>query len=177
MAPPLIANTPQANEFADNLMTSWPSIRDGIPRDVLAAATTRPNIEDGMLVALADEDDQITYAVAEQGVGQLVYRAQWLDTFATPHDTGTYVPQWRAARSDIVPVVTWTQLRREEDEFVNPRADPMTATRPTSNQPRPRTSPGLHSQSSRTRKDGIPLPTTQSVNTKSQNFPTAPSNV
>ncbi len=49
-ASPHIKDTPQANEWSDELMSTWPALRDGVPQSIIDAAAKDLEIKHGMYV-------------------------------------------------------------------------------------------------------------------------------
>ena len=94
-APAHMLSTPQAREWADNLMQTWPALISSIPTAVTDAANEFPNIAIGMYVVFTPENDAPDfYARVEPPLPgnphMNSYHIQKIDTFGTPHDTGTY---------------------------------------------------------------------------------------
>ena len=121
-APSRIRGTPEAHEWADDLMQSWTALAGSIPAAVLSAAKANVRVQEGMYVAFTPEDKTpVFYAKAEmdstQGPGYAKFHIQQLDTFSTPHDTGKYVSTMQALRTPVAPAVLWIEEAKEDAHY------------------------------------------------------------
>ena len=121
LAPAHMRGKPAAREWADDLMQTWPALTASIPKAVTDAACAPTQIEVEMYVAFTpEEDDKPTYyARVEPGDSNqpFKYHIQKLDTFGTPHDTGSYVSSMAALRTPIAPAVLWIESGAEDAHY------------------------------------------------------------
>ena len=121
LAPAHMRGKPAAREWADDLMQTWPALTASIPKAVIDAASAPTQIEVEMYVAFTpEEDDKPTYyARVEPGDSNqpFKYHIQKLDTFGTPHDTGSYVSSMAALRTPIAPAVLWIESGAEDAHY------------------------------------------------------------
>ena len=84
------------------------------------AAGAPTAIADRMYVVFTPEDGTPHfYARAEaNGPNQFKYHLQHIDTFGSPHDTGTYVSTMRALRTPVAPAVLWIEESEEDAHYM-----------------------------------------------------------
>ena len=91
-----------------------------------AQACAPTQIEVEMYVAFTpEEDDKPTYyARVEPGDSNqpFKYHIQKLDTFGTPHDTGSYVSSMAALRTPIAPAATRSEAGQRPHKHQNTKA-------------------------------------------------------
>ena len=103
-------------------MESWPTLKNSIPPNIIQAATQPYTPKVGEYVAFTPDDTSTPpyYAKAEHDPTShhLRYHRQWIDTFGTPHDTGTYVTTHQETHDDKTQVALWI-TQDEEDAHYN----------------------------------------------------------
>ena len=115
-APSDIQNTPRAHEFSDNLMQSWPALRDSIPRNLVRMAQQQSQAEGIVYVEPEEETNRAPfYARLVTTPGGQRLRKIFLDVRNTPYDTDELVPQWLAIRSAQIKVIWWKKILTEDD--------------------------------------------------------------
>ena len=122
LAPSNVANTPAVHEWVDEVMESWPELIDSIPKPVLDAASETPIIAAGTYVFFTPEADHRTHycaRVEDDEQGGFKYHIQWIDTFATPHDTDVIVGPHAVMVTQIVPAVLWLEREEEDAHYTN----------------------------------------------------------
>lgn len=105
-APKHIKDTPAAHEWSDDIMKSWDTLIDAVPDDIIHAANqpchpTTPN----QYVAFTPDNRPPFYALTELDPARsdnIRYHRQRIDTFGTPHDTGTYVNNWDQKKKSVL---------------------------------------------------------------------------
>ena len=124
-APPGIRNTPSVHEWSEDLMQSWRTIRYTIPQEIIDAATSAFDPTPNTYVAFVPHAAPPYYAKVEQDetTGMLQYHTQWIDTFGSPHDTGTYVSDYRQIRDPMQRAAIWIE-QTDEDAHYEFRNDP-----------------------------------------------------
>ena len=120
-APKSIKNTPTVHEWSDDLMKSWDTLIGAVPDDIIHAAnqTCHPTTP-GSYVAFTPDNSPPFYALTEidPQSSNLRYHRQWIDTFGTPHNTGTYVSNWDQMRYTKYYAALWIE-ENEEDAHYN----------------------------------------------------------
>ena len=113
-APDSLQGTPAVNDFADDIMKTWPEVKRAIPQEAIAAAQSNTELEHGGVVYLEPDARPSLYARVERQGDVAIFYKLFIDTHGTPHETGEKVPDWLVARSAIMSAVMWTRLRQEE---------------------------------------------------------------
>ena len=118
-APPGIRGTPSVWEWSEEMMKTWPAIRDEIPQQLIQAAGEIPEIADGSYVALMPDTGPHYYAKAEKDelTANVRYHKQWIDTFGTPHDTGVYVSDYRLMKDEMTTAALWVDEKDEDAHY------------------------------------------------------------
>ena len=123
LAPDNIVGTPKAREWADDLMQTWPALINSVPKAVTDAAKMPTQIEIGTYVVFTPEDDTPDfYAKTEPNSARdpnqpPKYHIQKIDTFGTPHNTGTYVSTMHAMRTPVAPATLWIEYSEEDAHY------------------------------------------------------------
>ena len=100
-------NLERMNGWTTSLKHAPPLINN-IPAAVLNAATNKSAEEKvGMYLYTIPPTHrpEKLVKVEEDPQGKILYHVQWLDTFSTPHDTGTYLGPYMSTHGDKEPAV------------------------------------------------------------------------
>ena len=124
-APEHIKDTPAAHEWSDALMSTWDDMIDQLPGEIIDAATEHFDPEVGDTVAFTGPHVQHYYAITEEDEnGDKRYQRLWIDTFGTPHPTGTYVSDYQQMVHSKMRVALWIEEMEEDAHYNFDSPDP-----------------------------------------------------